>query len=87
MAQQAAIPCASTEHYSWNMDWGIDIDIGEPFFEETMLCYSCTLLPKSNGKGAALPGMEMTGGAGPASPIPASSHVQNELCDFPSAPV
>lgn len=69
------------------MDWGIHIDSGEPFFEETTLHYSCTLPTKSNGKGAALPGMEMSGGAGPASPIPASSHAQNDLCDFPSSPV
>lgn len=87
MAQQPAIPCASTGHYSWNMDWGVDIDSGEPFFEETTLRYSCALPAKSNGKGAALPGMEVSGGAGPARPIPASSHAQNDLCDFPSSPV
>lgn len=69
------------------MAWGIDIESGEPFFEETTLHYSCTLPTTSNGKGAALPGMEMSGGAGPASPIPASSHAQNYLCDFPSSPV
>lgn len=69
------------------MDWGIDIHSGEPFFEGTTLHYCCTLPPKSNGKGAASPGMEMSGGAGPASPIPASSRAQSDLCGFPSAPV
>lgn len=87
LAQQPAIPCASTERYSWNTDWGTDIDSGEPFFEGTMLPYACTLPPKSNGKGAASPEMEVSGGAGPASPIPASSRAQSDLCDFPSAPV
>lgn len=85
MAQQPAIPCASTEHYSWNVDWGIDVDSGETFLRKPH--YALPVLSPLNGKDAALPETEMSGGAGPASPIPASSHAQNDLCDFPSAPV
>lgn len=48
------------------------------FFEETTLCYSCTLPTKSNGKDAELPRMEM---------CPASSHTPNDLCELPLAPV
>lgn len=66
--QLLPVPAQSPTAGTWTGGWILTV---RSHFLRKPHCYSCTLPAKSSGKGAALPGMEKSGGAGPASPIPA----------------